>query len=286
MSYFVRAAVLVGAALLANVVPPAAAQMVTPPQAADTAADPVIAIVDGAPIKRSDVLAMQRSLPPEAQQMPVEVLFPLILDRLIDVKLISQAGRRDNLDRDPEVRDRLVAFEERLIQDVYLKRKMAGAMTEDGIKARYAKYVAENPAESEVSARHILVATEQKARDILAQIRGGADFAKLAGEHTLDPSGKQSGGDLGFFKKGEMVPEFSEMAFKLKEGEVAPSPVKTQFGWHVIRVDKIRTQAQSFDDLREQLTNDMAQEIVRAELGRLRQTAKVERFNLDGSPLR
>lgn len=286
MSYFVRAAALAGVAFLACAVPPAGAQTVTPPQAADAAADPVIAIVDGSPIKRSDIVSMQRSLPPEAQQMPVEVLFPLIIDRLIDVKLIAQAGKRDQLDRDPEVRDRLAAFEERLIQDVYLKRKMAGALTEDGIKARYQKFIAENPAESEVSARHILVATEQKAKDILAQIKGGADFAKLAGEHTLDPSGKQSGGDLGFFKKGEMVPEFSDMAFKLKEGEVAPVPVKTQFGWHVIKVDKIRAQAQSLDDLREQITNDMAQEIVRAELGRLRQAAKVERFNLDGSPLR
>lgn len=286
MPYFVRVAALAGAAFFACPVLPTIAQTAVQPQAADAAADPVIAIVDGAPIKRSDVVAMQRSLPAEAQQMPLEVLFPLIIDRLIDVKLIAQAGRRDALDRDPEVRERVANIEERVIQDVYLKRKMSSQMTEEGIRARYQKYVAENPAEVEVSARHILVATEQKAKDILGQIRAGGDFAKLAGENTLDPSGKQSGGDLGFFKKGEMVPEFSEVAFTLKEGEVSASPVKTQFGWHIIKVDKIRTQALSLDDLREQITSDMAQEIVRAELGRLRQAAKVERFNLDGSPLR
>lgn len=286
MSYFVRVAALASAAFLACAAPPVTAQTVAQPQAADAAADPVIAIVDGAAIKRSDIVAMQRSLPAEAQQMPMEVLFPLIIDRLIDAKLLAQAGRRDSLDRDPEVRERLAGIEERLIQDVYLKRKMATALTEDGVKARYQKFVAENPAETEVSARHILVATEQKAKEILAAVKGGGDFMKLAGDNTIDPSGKQSGGDLGFFKKGEMVPEFAEVAFKLKEGEVADSPVKTQFGWHIIKVDKIRTQAQSLEDVREQITNDLAQEVVRAELGRLRQAAKVERFNLDGTPLR
>lgn len=286
MSYFVRVAALASAAFLACAAPPATAQTVMQPQAADAAADPVIAIVDGAAIKRSDIVAMQRSLPAEAQQMPMEVLFPLIIDRLIDAKLLAQAGRRDSLDRDPEVRERLASIEERLIQDVYLKRKMATALTEDGVKARYQKFVAENPAETEVSARHILVATEQKAKEILAAVKGGGDFAKLAGDNTLDPSGKQSGGDLGFFKKGEMVPEFAEVAFKLKEGEVSDTPVKTQFGWHIIKVDKIRTQAQSLEDVREQITNELAQEVVRTELGRLRQAAKVERFNLDGTPQR
>jgi peptidyl-prolyl cis-trans isomerase C len=265
---------------------PALAQQAGAPQPVDTANDPVIAIVEGAAIKRSELQMVQRSLPAQFQQMPLEILFPMLIDRMIDAKLLAMAGRRDNLQNEPELRARIATYEERLIQEIYLTRKIAAAATEEAVQARYKKFIAENPAESEVSARHILVATEQKAKEITAQIKAGGDFAKLAAENTIDPSGKASGGDLGFFKKGEMVPEFSEAAFKLKEGEVTDAPVKTQFGWHVIRVDKIRQQAQSLDEVREEIANQISQEVVTAEVAKLRAGASVQRFNLDGSAAR
>jgi len=286
MSYLIRAAALAGVALLVLAGTPALAQQAGAPQPIDTANDPVIAIVDGSPIKRSELLAVQRSLPAQFQQMPLEMLYPMLIDRMIDAKLLAVAGRRDNLQNEPELRARVATYEERLVQETYLTRKIAAAATEEAIQARYKKYVAENPAEAEVSARHILVATEQKAKEIITQLKGGGDFARLAAENTLDPSGKQSGGDLGFFKKGEMVPEFSEVAFRLKEGETAEAPVKTQFGWHVIKVDKIRQQSQNLDDVREEITNQISQEVVTAEVARLRADAKVERFNLEGSAAR
>ena len=286
MSYLIRAAARAGVAafLLAGV--SALAQQAAAPQPVDTANDPVIAIVEGAAIKRSELQTVQRSLPAQFQQMPLEILFPMLIDRMIDAKLLAMAGRRDNLQNEPELRARIATYEERLIQETYLTRKIAAAATEDAVQARYKKFVAENPAESEVSARHILVASEQKAKEITAQLKAGGDVAKLAADNTIDPSGKQSGGDLGFFKKGEMVPEFSEAAFKLKEGEVTDAPVKTQFGWHVIRVDKIRQQAQSLDDVREEITNQISQEVVTAEVAKLRAGASVQRFNLDGSAAR
>jgi peptidyl-prolyl cis-trans isomerase C len=252
-------------------------------QAVDAAADPILAIVDGAPIRRSDMQSLQRALPAQFQQMPLEMLFPMLIDRMIDAKLLAIAGRRDNIQSEPELRARVATYEERLIQDAYLTRRIAAAATEEAVQARYRKFVAENPAETEVSARHILVASEQKAREILGALGRGGDFAKLAADNTLDPSGKDSGGDLGFFKKGDMVPEFSEMAFSLKEGQTADRPVKTQFGWHVIRVDKVRTVAQSLDDLRDEITNQISQEVVSAEVDRLRSGAKIERFNFDGT---
>jgi peptidyl-prolyl cis-trans isomerase C len=252
-------------------------------QAVDAAADPILAIVDGAPIRRSDMQALQRALPAQFQQMPLEMLFPMLIDRMVDAKLLAIAGRRDNIQNEPELRARVATYEERLIQDAYLTRRIAAAATEEAVQARYRKFVAENPAETEVSARHILVASEQKAREILAALGRGGDFAKLAADNTLDPSGKDSGGDLGFFKKGDMVPEFSDMAFSLKEGQTADRPVKTQFGWHVIRVDKVRTVAQSLDDLRDEITNQISQEVVSAEVDRLRSGAKIERFNFDGT---
>ena len=284
MLLFPRAAAL-GLALAVWAVAPASAQQApTTLQAQDAAGDPVLAIVDGAPIRRSDLQGLQRVLPAQFQQMPLEMLFPMLIDRMIDAKLLAIAGRKDNIHTDPEVKARVASYEERLIQDAYLTRRIAAAATEEAIQARYRKFVAENPAETEVSARHILVASEQKAREILAALSKGGDFAKLAAENSLDPSGKDNGGDLGFFKKGDMVPEFSEMAFSLKDGQTAEKPVKSQFGWHVIRVDKVRTVAQSLDDLREEITGQISQEVVTAEVARLRNGVKIERFNFDGTP--
>jgi peptidyl-prolyl cis-trans isomerase C len=284
MSMLLRAAAI-GLALSSGGLAPASAQQAPAGiQAADAAADPVLAIVDGTAIRRSDLQGVQRALPAQFQQMPLEMLFPLLIDRMIDAKLLAIAGRKDNIHAEPELRARVESFEERLIQEAYLTRRITAAATEDAIQARYRKFVAENPAETEVSARHILVASEQKAREILAALARGGDFARLAAENSLDPSGKDNGGDLGFFKKGDMVPEFSEVAFSLKDGQTADKPVKSQFGWHVIRVDKVREIAQGIEDLREEITSQISQEVVNAEVARLRGGAKIERFNLDGSP--
>ncbi len=281
-----RAALLAGAALLVLAAshPVAAQQPATQIQAIDAAGDPVLAIVDG----RVHLLELrgQRALPAQFQQMPLEMILPMLVDQVINQKLLSQAGRREKINDEPELRARVASYEDRLVQNTYLTRKLAPLLTDAAIEARYRKIVAETPAESEVSARHILVASEQKAKDIIAALARGGDFAKLAAENTIDPSGKDTGGDLGFFRKGEMVPEFSEMAFSLKEGQTADRPVRTQFGWHVIRVDKIRNVSQSIDDLREEITNQIQQEAVAAEIERLRAAVKIERFGPDGAPVR
>ena len=284
MSRFLRAAA-VGLVLAAGTVATAPAQQAQPAmQAVDAAADPILAIVDGAAIRRSDLQTLQRALPAQFQQMPLEMLFPLLIDRMIDAKLLAIAGRKDEIHNDPDIRARVASFEERLVQDAYLTRRVAAATTEEAIQARYRKFVAENPAETEISARHILVASEQKAREILAALSRGGDFAKLAADNSIDPSGKDNGGDLGFFRKADMVPEFSEAAFALKEGQTADRPVKSQFGWHVIRVDKVRAVALGLEDLREEISNQITQEVVNAEVARLRGGAKIERFNFDGTP--
>ncbi len=284
MSMLLRAAAI-GIALSSGGLASASAQQAPAGiQAVDAAAAPVLAIVDGAAIRRSDMQGVQRALPAQFQQMPLDMLFPLLIDRMIDAKLLSIAGRKDNIHAEPELRARVVSFEERLIQEAYLTRRITAAATEEAIQARYRKFIAENPAETEGSARHILAASEQKAREILVALARGGDFARLAAENSLDPSGKDNGGDLGFFKKGDMVPEFSEVAFSLKDGQTADKPVKSQFGWHVIRVDKVREIAQGIEDLREEITSQISQEVVNAEVARLRGGAKIERFNLDGSP--
>lgn len=259
---------------------PAAAQI----RPLDNTGDPVVAIVDGNAILRSDLVIVQRTLPPQFQQLPLEVLYPALIERMIDAKLIFEAGRKEKLDADDDVKRRVRQFEERVVQEIYLNRLIDKQVTEETIRKRYDAFVKANPAKEEISARHILVQTEAQAKDVITELGKGADFAELAKARSLDPAGKQQGGDLGFFSKEEMVPEFSEAAFKMKDGETSKTPVKTQFGFHVIRVEARRTAAQPLEEVREKLVGDMSQEIMNDVTGRLRKSAKIEVFNLDGSP--
>jgi peptidyl-prolyl cis-trans isomerase C len=279
MRKFAPAAALVAAALM--LAPPAAAQT---PKPVDPN-DPIVATVDGTAIRRSDVLAVQRTLPAQYQQMPIEILFPAVLERLIDTRLVVNAGRKDGLATDAEVTRRLADLEDRVIQEVYVTRLIETTVSDKAVRERYEQLAKTTPAKEEVNARHILVQTEQQAKDVIAELKKGGDFAEIAKAKSIDPSGKQNGGDLGFFGREEMVPEFSEAAFKLKDGETTETPVKSQFGWHVIKVEARRSSTASLEEMREQIANDMSQEVVSGLVTRLREGAKVERFGLDGEAL-
>lgn len=253
-------------------------------QPLDTGSDPVVATVDGAPIMRSDVTDFQKSLPPQYQKLPLQMLYPALLDKLIEIKLISGAGQKEQLANDDEVKRRIDQFRERVIEEVYLQRIIEKQVTEPALRQRYDKYIKDTPARQEISARHILVQTESEAKDVLAELKKGADFAELAKTRSIDPSAKAQGGDLGFFTRDEMVPEFSTAAFKMKDGEISAAPVKTQFGWHIIKVEAHRTTVPPFEEMREKLAFDMSNEIKNDIVAKLKKTAKVERFNLDGTP--
>ena len=260
---------------------PAAQAPATPP------ADPVVARVDGVEIRLSEVREAGEQLPDEVRDAPPAVLYPLILDQLIAQKALVAAARAAHLERDPEVRRRVARAEEQELQQAYLRREVAASVTDDGLRRRFAAQAAGAGGEEEVHARHVLVPTEAEARAALAEARApGADFAAVARRHSTGP-GAQGGGDLGFFKKGDMVPEFAEAAFALKPGEISAEPVHTPFGWHVIKVEERRAGAPaSFEDNREALRQAAFEEAVAATVERVRSAAKVERFNLDGTPVR
>jgi peptidyl-prolyl cis-trans isomerase C len=245
--------------------------------------DPVAARVNGKELKRSEVAAMHQQLPQQMQQMPFEVVYPMLVDQLVSQMLITEAARKDKLDEDPTVQSKLKRYEERLVQEAWLTREVEKAATEEKLKARYDQYVSENPAKEEVSARHILVDEESRAKDIIKELEAGGDFAALAKQHSKDPAGA-TGGDLGFFSREEMVPEFAAAAFELKKGEHTKEPVKTQFGWHVIKVEDRRTGAHpSFEDSREQLADEVAREVINQRVAELKSGARVETFGLDGA---
>ena len=262
---------------------PAWAQAAKPakPAAAD---DPIVARVNGTELHRSDVLEALHGLPPQVQQQPLDKLYPALLGRMVDTVLVSQAGRKSKLQEDPEVKKRMALLQDQVIADAYVQRLLVKSVTDQKLHARYDQYIKGAPSREEVNARHILVATEDEAKAVIAELNKGADFAKLAQEKTTDPAGKTSGGDLGYFTKDEMVPEFADAAFKLKPGEITETPVHTQFGWHVIKVvDRRPAKPPTFDQMKQQLADEVSRSIVGDKVKELRTAAKIEVYNLDGS---
>ena len=247
--------------------------------------DTVVAIVDGKKVTRADVIASAQSLPAEYQSK-IDAIFPALIDRLVDLTLLAEEGRKENLQDDPEVKARIEQVTNQMIQEVLIRRYLQKMMTEDAIKARYEKFVAEQPAQTEIRASHILVATEEEAKEIITQLEGGADFEAIAKEKSTDPSAKQNGGDLGYFTAGEMVPEFSQAVFAMEKGDSSKAPVKSQFGWHVIKVvDKRSKVPPSLEETHAHIEEVLSGELLTAYLTSLRTTAKVEKFNPDGTPI-
>jgi peptidyl-prolyl cis-trans isomerase C len=219
--------------------------------------------------------------------MPPQTLYPMLLDQLIDGRALVAEARKSGLDKDPAVQRQVVAAEDRALQTAMLNKEVGPSVTDQALHARYDQEIAGKPGEEEVHAKHILVDTESEAKKIISQLEGGADFATLAKQYSKDSAGAQQGGDLGFFKKDEMVPEFADAAFALQPGQISQQPVHSQFGWHVILVvERRRAEAPSYDQARDQLRQKTIQEGVQKAVARARAAASVEKFNLDGSPSR
>lgn len=267
-------------ALALAAAPPALAQAPTP---ATPPGDPVVARVDGEPILLSDVAAAARDLPEELRGAPPQMLYPLLLDQMIAGRAITAAARRAGLDREEEVRARIRRAEELELQQAWLTREIGSRVTDEAVRARYDREIASRPAEEEVRARHILVPTESEARAALAEIRGGADFTAVAQRRSTGP-GAREGGDLGFFRRGDMVPEFANAAFALQAGQVSENPVRSPFGWHVIKVEERRQAAPPpFEEVAQAIRQQLLEAEVQAAVERARAAARIERFNLDGS---
>ncbi|MBV9655085.1 MAG: peptidyl-prolyl cis-trans isomerase, partial [Acetobacteraceae bacterium] len=216
--------------------------------------------------------------------MPGQVLYPMVLDQLVDREALTHAARKDGLDQDPAVQRQMAAASDRALQTALITKEVGPQVSEQAVRARYDQEIAGKPGEEEVHARHILVPTEAEAKDIIAQLKKGGDFAALAKQKSKDPGASQ-GGDLGFFKKTDMVPEFADAAFALKPGQFTQTPVHTQFGWHVIKVDeRKRDEPPSFEQAHDELRQKMIQEDVQRVVADARKDSTIERFNLDGSP--
>jgi len=257
-----------------------APQLQLAPSATD---DPVVAKINDTEIHKSDLLAAQKQLPQQYQQVPLEAIFPQLLDQVVNNKLLMDAAKEAKLDNDPEVKDRMAKVQEHVVEQVYIDRLLAKATSDDTLKALYQKSIKDAPAQEEIHGRQILLKDEAEAKAVIAQLDKGGDFIKIANEKN--PNKDSNGGDLGYFTKDAMPPEFGDAAFALKKGQYTKTPVKTQFGWHVIKVEDRRPAAPpSFDESKEKLANDAEKNTIDAKVAELRGKAKIEQFNLDGSP--
>ena len=256
-----------------------------PAQAAQPALkDPVVATVNGQPIRLSELEVAQQSLPQQYRNMPLQAVFPALLDRIIDSKLVVQEGKKSKVTEDPAFKKRMAFVEDQVLQDFWIQREIARQVTADKLQKRYEERLKQMPTEEEVHARHILVSTEDEAKALIAEIKKGTAFDKLAKEKSTDKASGAEGGDLGWFKKSDMVKEFADAAFNLKKGELTEAPVKTQFGYHVIKVeDRRKAPPPAFEEMADQLKEEMAREAVTAQLDQLRSGAKIEKFAMDGA---
>ncbi|GGG32974.1 peptidylprolyl isomerase [Caldovatus sediminis] len=264
----------------------AAAQAPGPaaPPAAPTA-ETVVARVDGEPITIGDVGEAARLLPEELRAAPPQILYPLLLDQIITQRALVSAARRAGLDRDPAVAARIRRAEEQELQQALISREISGSISEEALRERYRREIAGRPSEEEIRARHILLPSEAEARAALAEVRRpGTDFAEVARRRSIGPAA-QEGGDLGFFRRDDMVQEFADAAFALQAGQISETPVRTQFGWHVIKVEERRAAPPPpFEAVRDALRQQVVEEQVGAVVERVRAAAEIERLNLDGTP--
>jgi peptidyl-prolyl cis-trans isomerase C len=257
----------------------------TPGDVLKSPADPVVGIVEGHMIYLSDVGRAVPALPENLRGLPFETLFPVVLDRIIDHQALVAIARRKHLDEDPAVRRDMDAATERVLEGALLAREAASQVTEDKIQARYSQQYAGKPATEETRARHILVSTEAEAKRLIAELAKGADFSALAKQNSKDPD-RESGGDLGFFRRDQVWPAFADVAFALPPGQFSLSPIRNEFGWHIVKVEERRIVAPpSYSDVHDTLRQALLQEAVQRAVDGARSQLTIHRFNVDGTPL-
>jgi peptidyl-prolyl cis-trans isomerase C len=247
--------------------------------------DPVVAKVNGKEIRQSDLAAAEEDLGAQAAQLPPDAKREYLISYLTDAMLVAKAAEDKKIADDPEFKRKLETARSKILMEVFLTQEAKRAATDAEMRKVYDEAIKQVASEEEVSARHILVETEDDAKKIVADLKKGGDFAAIAKEKSKDPGSKDNGGDLGFFTKDQMVPEFAEVAYKLDKGQLS-DPVKTQFGWHIIKVeDKRKKPAPTFEQVKDQVETFVVRKAQAELIQKLRADAKVEKFDKDGKPV-
>ena len=245
--------------------------------------DPVVATVDGAEIRLSEMTSAYQRLPDQYRQAPMEAVFEPLLQQMVDGELILRQAEADKIAEDEAVAKEIENAAGNVIRQAFVGRRIEAAMTDEALQAAYDEMAAQPGFQfEEIKARHILVEGEEGAKAVIEALDGGADFAELAKEKSTGPSGP-NGGDLGYFRQGMMVPEFNDAAFAMEPGAYSSEPVKTQFGYHVILVEDRRMGQPSIQEVDQQLRESIAQKAIDDMVAGLREGAEIQTFNIDGS---
>ena len=279
-----RLALKSGALALALALPAAAGAQTpavpgTPAPAAAASPDKVVARAEGVTVTEGDIaLAAEDpalSLPGMSDAQKRDVLVAYV----VDLKLGAKAAAAAKVGEGAEFARKMAYFRDKLLLDEYLDREVKKAVTPEAARKLYDETVKTMTPEPEVRARHILVEQEDEAKKAQARVKGGESFEKVAEELSKDPGSKGEGGDLGFFAKDRMVAPFAEAAFKLDPGQVS-DPVKTQFGWHVIKVEEKRVKPiPPFEEMKDQVDQYLTRKAQQDLVLKLRQNAKIERLD-------
>lgn len=261
-----RRASLAGLGVMLALAVPASQQAFaqeTPP-AAEAPAKPVdpaavVATVNGQPITEADLTLAESDLDQQFSRLPAEQRRAAALSAIIEIRLLAAEAQSKGFDKDPDFQRRMKFLQDRALHSQVVDREVAKAITDDQVRARYDKEIADAPPVNEVHARHILVKTKEEAEAIIKQLDAGAKFEDIAKEKSADAGSGANGGDLGYFGPGQMVPEFEKAAFALEPGTYTKEPVQSQFGWHIIKLEEKR---QSAPPAFEQVAGQLQQQLL------------------------
>lgn len=260
-------------AMVLALAPGALAQEDTPPKL--DGENQVVATVNGYEIRTSEVRMAFDDVIGQLPNLPKKLRYPFVVEFLVERHLLAQLANKEGIADSDDYKRRLAAYQAKALRDSYLSQIISPKVTEDEIKAVYEEESKKVKETERIRARHILVANEKEANDISGKLTKGGKFEDLAKQYSLDGS-KDYGGDLGYFTAPEMVPAFSKAAFALKKGEVS-KPVKTDFGWHIIKLeDRKQGAAQPYDQVRSAIRNVLVRKKVTETLASLKDVAKVE----------
>lgn len=245
------------------------------------AQEAIVARVDGKTITEADMRLAEAEIGSDLGSLPDATKRRVLLEFLIENQLFADAAEKQKLSAGTSFDERMQYWRRRALRDVYFDKSVKDTVSDTETKRFYDQQVGALKPEDEVRARHILVEAKDKARELYQKILHGADFAALAREHSKDPGSKDQGGELGFFSRGQMVPQFEEAAFKLKPGEVA-EPFETQFGWHIVKVDERRPRtAPAFEEVKDRVRASIIHQKAQQIAGELRGKAQIEYIDPD-----
>lgn len=242
--------------------------------------DGIAAVVNGKPIKVEDIKTAYNANPSVKGKTSFDEFYNNTLDIFVDGEIVYQAAEKEKITESKEYADQLKGLRQELARKIYLDKKIRAAVSDSAVKKLYEDYKGTFHGEKEVKAKHILVDSEAKAREVIAKLSSDGQFDKLAKEYSKEPA------ELGYFTKEMMVPEFADAAFKLKKGQFTKSPVKTQFGYHVILVEDIRdAKPEDMKTIEPQLKAMLAKKAMGDIIKGLQDKADVVKYDAKGNKL-